>query len=149
MFLASKALVTSFLAISFYVILLSSPLSAKRKKFSFFQSQIKIQPFLFTHVKNESIRRTGSCEKSSSKILLLVAVALYARYRAIFSYYSPCIELIVRRKIIYINLQDRLGPVQIRHCVLNRYNYILLVFFRVFVVNGLQNWVISLSAKFS
>ena len=75
-FLPSKALVTSFLTISFYAILRSSLLSAKRKKFSFFQSQIKLQPFFFPHVKNESIRRTASYEKSSSKILLLVAVAL-------------------------------------------------------------------------
>ena len=61
----------------FYVIFLSSLLSAKTKKLSFFQSQIKLQPFFFRHVKNESIQRTGSYEKSPSTILLLVAVALY------------------------------------------------------------------------
>ena len=76
-FLTSKALVTSFLAISFYVILLSSLLSTLTKKFTLFQSQIKLQPFFSPHVKNESIPKTGSGEKSSSKILLLVVVALY------------------------------------------------------------------------
>ena len=61
---------TPFLAISFYVILLSPLLSAYTKKFSFFQNQIKLQPFFFPRVKIESIQRTGSCEKISSKILL-------------------------------------------------------------------------------
>ena len=50
------------------------------KKFSFFQSHIKLQTFFSPHVKNESIQRTGSYEKSSSKILLLVAVALWLTF---------------------------------------------------------------------
>ena len=69
----SKALVTSFLTMSFYVILLSS-LKRRNEKISFFQCQENST--LFIHVKNESIRRTGSNEKSSSKILLVPTVAL-------------------------------------------------------------------------
>ena len=46
------------------------------KKFTSFQSLIKLQRIVFLHVKNEeSDRRTCSYEKSSSKSVLLVAVA--------------------------------------------------------------------------
>ena len=57
----------------------SSLLTVERinKNLSFFQSQIKLQPLFFSYAKNESIQRTGSYKKSSSKSLLLVAVALY------------------------------------------------------------------------
>ena len=82
--IASKALVRSFLAISFFVILLSSLLSAYTKKFSFFQSQIKLQPFSshmwkWVHSKNwflwkqfvKDFTFCSGCTKTSSSCFLL------------------------------------------------------------------------------
>ena len=52
--------------------------SAERlKEKCFVLSQIKLQRIVFPHIKNEFDRVTGSYEESPSKIVLLVAVALY------------------------------------------------------------------------
>ena len=77
MFLTSKALVTSLLEISFYMIFLSSLLSAWRKIIISFQAKLNFdEHILFPHVGNEYDWRSGFYEKVSSKIELLVVVEL-------------------------------------------------------------------------
>ena len=75
MFLTSKAFVTSFLtSLSMRFFSLLSLAHEQKTSVSF---KAKLQPFFSPHVKNESIRKTGSYKKRSSKILHFVAVALY------------------------------------------------------------------------
>ena len=73
-------------SLNFYVTFYLLWWAPKGKKISFSWSQIKLWCFIFLFVKNEFNRRTGSNEKSSSKILLLVAVALY-----IYGSVLPCV----------------------------------------------------------
>ena len=50
--------------------------SVERINQSFFQGQIKLQPLFFPHMKMSSFEKLVLYEKSSSKIIFLVAVAL-------------------------------------------------------------------------
>ena len=75
-FLTSAVCVTSFRPITFYVIFLSPFSSVWNKIIKFWQRQEKFQCITWPHVKNELNRTTGWYKKKSSKILLLVVIAL-------------------------------------------------------------------------
>ena len=82
-FLTSEALVASFLAISFCVILLSSLLNAyKRRKSVSFKAKSNFNPFSPDMQKLGPFEELVPMKKVRQNFLLLVAVALYQFIRA-------------------------------------------------------------------